>query len=193
MPVKILSVLHLSLRKQGFWCLAQSIHFIWFSSFIFLPCYHQSLQNQFLPLLFFSSPWRVCGMHLHSGIYSFSLDLTSFLERPPMELRVFLLQVLDQASLPVVSRGSQIRNDSFKKDQKKLISSPRVRQINQMVRFLQPFTQDMKLLKPSLTREFNHYVPIKVSFLLNVIVSFVSRRPLFLLMWPYRLRSLKTP
>ena len=37
-----------------------------------------------------------------------------------------------------------------------------------------PFAHDMKLLKPSLTREFIQYVPFKVSFTLTVIVFIVS-------------------
>ena len=37
-----------------------------------------------------------------------------------------------------------------------------------------PFAQDMKLLKPSLTREFNQYVPFKVSFTLTVTVFIIS-------------------
>ena len=57
---------------------------------------------------------------------------------------------------------------------KKLISSPRVRQVNQLVEIARPFAQDMKLLKPSLTREFNQYVPSKVSFTLTVTVFVVS-------------------
>ena len=57
---------------------------------------------------------------------------------------------------------------------KKLISSPRVRQADQLVEIERPFAEAMKLLKPSLTREFNQYVPFKVSFTLTVIVSIVS-------------------
>ena len=53
---------------------------------------------------------------------------------------------------------------------KKLISSPRVRQVNQLVEIARPVAQDMKLLKPSLTREFNQYVTFKVSFTLTVTI-----------------------
>ena len=45
---------------------------------------------------------------------------------------------------------------------------------NQLVEIARPFAQDMKHLKPSLTREFNQYVPFKVSFTLTVIVFIVS-------------------
>ena len=57
---------------------------------------------------------------------------------------------------------------------KKLISSSRVRQINQLVEIARPFAQDMKHLKPSLNREPNQYVPFKVPFTLTVIVFIVS-------------------
>ena len=57
---------------------------------------------------------------------------------------------------------------------KKLISSLRVRQVNQIVELARPFAQEMKLLKPSLTRELNQYVPFKVSFTLTVTVFIFS-------------------
>ena len=55
---------------------------------------------------------------------------------------------------------------------KNLRSSVTVRQVNQLVEINRPFAQDMKLLKPSLTREFNQYVPFKMSCNLTVMVGF---------------------
>ena len=48
-----------------------------------------------------------------------------------------------------------------------------MRQVNQLVERARPFAQDMKFFKPSLTREFNQYVPFKVSFTLTVTVFIV--------------------
>ena len=74
---------------------------------------------------------------------------------------------------------------------KKLISSPRVRQVNQLVEIAHPFAQDMKLLKPSLTREFNQYVPFKVSFTLTVIVFIDSTALPLVFMYVYHRFNLK--
>ena len=56
---------------------------------------------------------------------------------------------------------------------KKLISSPRVCQFNQLVEKAHPSAQGMEHLKPSLTREFFQYVSFKVSFTLKVVVFIV--------------------
>ena len=74
---------------------------------------------------------------------------------------------------------------------KKLISSPRVRQLNQLVEIARPFALDMKLLKPSLTREFNQYVPFKVSFTLTVIFLIVSTVLHLVFMYVYHRFNLK--
>ena len=57
---------------------------------------------------------------------------------------------------------------------KKLIGSPGFGLINQLLEKARPFAQDMKLLKPSLTRDFYQYVHFKVSFTLAVIAFIVS-------------------
>ena len=72
---------------------------------------------------------------------------------------------------------------------KKLISSPRVRQVNQLVEIARPFAQDMKLLKPSLTRDFDQYVLFKASFTLTVIVSTVLRLVFMYVYHRYNLRD----
>ena len=74
---------------------------------------------------------------------------------------------------------------------KTLISSPRVRQVNQLVEIARPFAQDMKLLKPSLTREFNQYVPLKVSFTLTVTVFIISTVLHLVFMYVYHRFNLK--
>ena len=53
---------------------------------------------------------------------------------------------------------------------KELVHSPRVREVNRLVDIARPLASDIKLLKPSLTREFKHYFPFKVSFTLTIVV-----------------------
>ena len=84
------------------------------------------------------------------------------------------MQVPPLDDLPLYTSKSEAGVTLLKAVRKKLISSPRVRQVNQLVEIARPFAQDMKLLKPSLTREFNQYVAFKVSFTLVVIVFIVS-------------------
>ena len=74
---------------------------------------------------------------------------------------------------------------------KKLIGSPRVRQVNQLLEITRPFALDMKLWKPSLTREFNKYVPLKVSFTLTVTVFIISTVLHLVFMYFYHRFNLK--
>ena len=76
--------------------------------------------------------------------------------------------------LPFYTSNAEAEATLLQAVRKKLISRPRVRQVNQLVEIARPFAQDMKLLKPSLTREYNQYVLFKVSFNLTVIVFIVS-------------------
>ena len=78
------------------------------------------------------------------------------------------MQVPPLDDLPFYTWKAEAGVTLLKAVRKKLIGSPRVRQVNQLVEITRPFAQDMKLLKPSLTREFNQYVPFKVSFTLNL-------------------------
>ena len=60
-----------------------------------------------------------------------------------------------------------------------------------MLQIARPFAQDLKLLKPSLTREFNQYVPFKVSFTLTGIVFVVSTVLHLVFMYVYHRFNLK--
>ena len=84
------------------------------------------------------------------------------------------MQVPPLGDLPLNTSKAEAGVTLPKAVRKKLISSPRVRHLNQLVVIARPFAQDMNFLKPSLTREFNQYVPFKVSFTLTVIVFIVS-------------------
>ena len=85
----------------------------------------------------------------------------------PDPLESLIMQVPPSDDLPLYTSKAEAGVILLKAVRKKLISSPKVRQVNQLVEIARPFTQDMKLLKPSLTREFNQYVPFKVSFTLS--------------------------
>ena len=90
----------------------------------------------------------------------------------PLESLIMRVPPLDD--LPLYTSKADAGVTLLKAVRKKLISSPRVRQVNQLVEIARPFAQDMNFLKPSSTREFNQYVPFKVSFTLTVIVFIVS-------------------
>ena len=53
--------------------------------------------------------------------------------------------------LPLFTSKAEAGVALLKAVRKKFISSPRVRQVNQLVEIARSFAQDMKLLKPSLT------------------------------------------
>ena len=121
-------------------------------------------------------------MQIHTGNIIIRSDLASCSTIPAIKLRLSLpdplesliMQVPPLDDLPLYTSKAEAGVTLLKAVQKKLISSPRVRQVNQLVEIARPFAQDMKLLKPSLTREFNQYVPFKVSFTLTVTVFVVS-------------------
>ena len=123
-----------------------------------------------------------CSMQIHTGHLIIRSDLASCSTIPAIKLRLSLPDPLESLIMPVPSLDDLPLYTSkaeagvtlSKSVRKKLISSPRVRQINQLVEIARPFAQDMKLLKPSLTREFNQYVPFKVSLTLTVTVFIIS-------------------
>ena len=123
-----------------------------------------------------------CGMQIHKGHIIIKSDLASCSFIPAIKLWLSLpgppgslmTQVLPLADLPLYTSKVQAGMILLKTVRKKLISSPRVHQINQLAEIATPFAQGMKLLKPSLTRNFNQYVSFKVSFTLTLIVFIVS-------------------
>ena len=123
-----------------------------------------------------------CGMQIHTGPIIIRSDLASCSTIPAIKLRLSLpeplesliMQVPPLDDLPLYTSKAEAGVTLLKAVRKKFISSPRVRQVKFLVEIARPFAQDMKLLKPSLTREFNQYVPFKVSFTLTVIVFKVS-------------------
>ena len=123
-----------------------------------------------------------CGMQIHTGHIIIPSDLASCSTIPAIKLRLSLpdplesliMQVPPLDDLPLHTSTAEAGVTILKAVRKKLMSSPIVRQVNQLVEIARPFAQDMKLLKPSLTREFNQYVPFKVSFTLTVTVFIIS-------------------
>ena len=104
-----------------------------------------------------------CGMQIHTGNIIIRSDITSCSQIPAIKLRLSLpealvsliMQVPPLDDLPLYTSKAEAGVTLSKAVRKKLISSPRVRQVNQLVEIARPFAQDMKLLKPSLTREFS--------------------------------------
>ena len=121
-------------------------------------------------------------MQIHTGHFIIRSDIASSSTIPAIKLRLFLLDPLESLikqvppldDLPLYTSKAEAGVTLLKAVRKKLISSPRVRQVNQLVEIARPFAQDMSLLKPSLTRGSNQYVPFKVSFTLTITVFIVS-------------------
>ena len=140
-----------------------------------------------------------CGMQIHTGHIIIRSDLGLCSTIPAIKFRLSLLDPLESLimqvppldDLPLYTSKAEAGVTLLKAVRKKLTSSPRVRQVNQLVEITRPLARDMKLLKPSLTREFNHYVPFKVSFSLTVIVFIVSTVLHFVFMYIYHRFNLK--
>ena len=104
-----------------------------------------------------------CGMQIHTGNIIIRSDLASCSTIPAIKLRLSLtdplesliMQVPPLDDLPLYTSKAEAGVTLLKAVRKKLISSPRVRQVNQLLEIARPFAQDMKFLKPSLTREFH--------------------------------------
>ena len=137
-----------------------------------------------------------CGMQIHRGHIIIRSDLASCSTIPAIKLRLSLpdplesliMQVPPLDDLPLYTSKAEAGVTLLKAVRKKLLSSPRVRQVNQLVEIARPFAQDMK---PSLTREFNQYVPFKVSFTLTVTVFIVSTVLHLVFMYVYHRFNLK--
>ena len=138
-------------------------------------------------------------MQIHTGHIIIRSDLASCSTIPAIKLRLSLpdplesliMQVPPLDDLPLYTSRAEAGVTLLKAVPKNLISSPRVRQVNQLVEIARPFAQDMKLLKPSLTREFNQYVPFNVSFTLTVTVFVVSTVLHLVFMYVYHRFNLK--
>ena len=138
-------------------------------------------------------------MQIHTCNIIIRSDLTACSHIPAIKLRLSLPDPLESLimevppldDLPLYTSQAEAGVTLLKVVRKKLISSPRVRQVNQLVEIARPFAQDMKLSKPSLTREFNQYVPFKVSFTLTVIVFIVSTVLHLVFMYVYHRFNLK--
>ena len=140
-----------------------------------------------------------CGMQIQTGLIIIRSDLATCSTTPAIKLRLSLpdplesviLQVPPLDDLPLYTSKAEAGVTLLKAVRKKLINSPRVRQVNQLVEVARPFAKDMKLLKPSLTREFNQYVLFKVSIILIVIVFIVSTLLHLVFMYVYHCFNLK--
>ena len=134
-----------------------------------------------------------CGMQIMTKHIKIRSDLSSCNHIPAIKLRVSLpnplasliMEVPSLEDLPLYDSKAEAGVKLLKQVRKELVHSPRIREVNQLVAIAHPLASDMKLLKPSLTREFNQYVSFKVSFTLTCIVSVVSTVLHLLFMYIY--------
>ena len=103
-------------------------------------------------------------------------DLASCSTHPEVSLRLYLphplepviMQVHPLDDLSLYTAEAEAGVTLLEAVRKKLISSPRVRQVSRLVEIACPFAKDLEILKPSPTREFNQYVLFKVSLAMTV-------------------------
>ena len=134
-----------------------------------------------------------CGVHLMTDNLKIRSDLSSCNEIPPIKLKVSLpnplnaliMEVPPLEDLPLFTSNAEAGVNLLKEVRKELIKSSRVREVNQLVEIARPVASDMRLMKPALTREFNQYVPFKISFGLSLIVFVVSTILHLLFMYIY--------
>ena len=134
-----------------------------------------------------------CGVHLMTDNLKIRSDLSSCNEIPPIKLQVSLpnplnaliMEVPPLEDLPLFTSNAEAGVNLLKEVRKELIKSSKVREVNQLVEIARPVASDMRLMKPALTREFNQYVPFKISFGLSLIVFLVSTVLHLLFMYIY--------
>ena len=80
-------------------------------------------------------------------------------------------------NLPLKTSKAEAKQTLAKAVRKKLISSPRFRQVTQWVKQARHFAEDMKPIKPSMSHDFNQHVRSKVSSTLIVVVFILSTKP----------------
>ena len=113
-----------------------------------------------------------CGMQIMTKHIKIRSDLSSCNHIPAIKLRISLpnplasliMEVPSLEDLPLYDSKAEAGVKFLKQVRKELVHSPRIREVNQLVAKARLLASDMKLLKPSLTRDFNQYVPFKVSF-----------------------------
>ena len=81
-----------------------------------------------------------------------------------------IIQAPTLDDLPLCLSKAEAGVTLSKAKRRKLISSPRVRQVKQLVEIAHSFAQDRKLLGPPLTREFIEYIFSQLSVTLTMIV-----------------------
>ena len=98
-------------------------------------------------------------MQVHTGHIIMRSHLESCSTIPAIKLRFSLpdpleslfMQVPALDDLPLDTSKAEVGVNLLKAVRRKLVSSPRVRQVNQLVETARPLALDMKLYKPSLT------------------------------------------
>ena len=64
-----------------------------------------------------------------------------------------------------------------------LAEGPTIREVKRLIDIERPYAYEMKLLRPAHTKEYNQYVPFRISFMLTITVFIVSTALLLLFMY----------
>ena len=110
----------------------------------------------------------------------------------PNPLLSLIMEVPPLDDLPFFNSQTEAGVKLLKQVKTELARGPKPREVRHLVEIARPFASNMKLLKPSLVKEFNQYVPFKVSFMLTLTVFVFSTALHLLLMYFYHRFNLAT-
>ena len=120
-------------------------------------------------------------------------DISSWAHIPPIKLQVSLpnpiaslvMEVPPSEELLSCTSKAEEGVKLAKEVKLQLTKGPKNREVKHMIDIARPYASEMKLLKPALTKEFNQYVPFRVSFMLTITVFIVSTALHLLFMYIY--------
>ena len=141
-----------------------------------------------------------CGMQIMTPNIKLRSDLSSCTQVPAIKLEVSLPNPLQSLIMEVPPLDDLLLFNSrteagvklLKQVKTELARGPKPREVKHLVEIARPFASNMKLLKPSLVKEFNQYVPFKVSFMLTLTVFVFSTALHLLFMYIYHRYNLAT-
>ena len=134
-----------------------------------------------------------CGMQIMTDNIKIRSDLSSCAHIPPIKLQVSLpnpitsliMEVPPLEELPFYTSKAEAGVKLLKEVKLQLAKGPKNREVKHMIDIARPYASEMKLLKPALTKEFNQYVPFRISFMLTLTVFIVSTALHLLFMYIY--------
>ena len=134
-----------------------------------------------------------CGMQIMTPNIKIRSDLSSCSQVPAIKLEISLpnplqsliMEVPPLEDLPLFNSRTEAGVKLLKQVKTELSRGPKAREVKHLVEIARPFASEMKLLKPSLVKEFNQYVPFKISCMLTLTVFVFSTILHFLFMYIY--------